>query len=196
SDIAVKAAYSYIKKQIDSADRSWDVSQSLAMALFHANEEVNKKALTNDNYSGMGSTLVELFISEGKAYFCHVGDSRAYLLRDGIHRLTKDQTLGDYLVEQKKTPTEQIPTWKWHALTQAIGGGDELVPEMVHLELKTSDTLLMCSDGLTDMLSDAEIANIIQKSSSDINKAANMLIQEANDKGGKDNISVILVSYP
>jgi len=136
--------------------------------------------------------------------------------------------MGEYLVEQKIMPREQVPLQQWHTLTQAVGVGKEPAADKKYVDLKTGDLLLICSDGLTDMLTDEEIAGILppsplsspsrgedgsnsspplskddtnsspplrggDKGEGDINKLADSLVAEANKRGGRDNISVVLV---
>jgi protein phosphatase len=88
---------------------------------------------------------------------------------------------------------EAVPAEKWHSLTQAVGTSETLIPEINTLDLKAEDLLLLCSDGLTDMLADAEIEKIIKQNKADIEKAVRTLVRQANKKGGRDNISVILI---
>lgn len=193
SNLAVEEAYAYLKDKISQTNDEKDISKLLAEALFQAHDAIKEKSKNDLNLMGMGTTLVEMVIKGEEAYICHVGDSRAYLLRNGIEQITRDQTVGDYLVEHNVMKREQVPHQKWHTLTQAVGVSESIVPEIKHVEFKTGDLLLLCSDGLTDMLSDEEIEEIVQKHRNDINKAADALIEEANHKGGRDNISVVLV---
>ena len=143
---------------------------------------------------GMGTTLVVMLIRENQVFICHAGDSRAYMFRNKLERLTRDHTAGDYLVGYGIMKQEQVPERQWHTLTQAVGASDDLAPETKQLKLKPDDMLLLCSDGLTDMLVDMEIEEILKTSDGDPEKAVDYLINAANDKGGRDNISVVVVS--
>ena len=192
SDLAVKEALAYLQESI-GRDNENDVSKLLAEASFKANDAIKEKAKTDLNLMGMGTTLVQMIIKEGKAHICNVGDSRAYLLREDLRQITKDHTVGDYLVEHGIMSREEIPPQKWHTLTQAVGTSGDIVPELTQIELNEGDCLLLCSDGLTDMLNDAEIEEIIKKHSEDPDKAVEALIKRANKKGGRDNISVVIV---
>ena len=88
---------------------------------------------------------------------------------------------------------EEVPPQKWHTLTQALGASSDLLPELYHVDLKEEDSLLLCSDGLTDMLADEEILKIVQKHNDKVDKTVNALVKAANKKGGRDNISVVLM---
>jgi protein phosphatase len=90
---------------------------------------------------------------------------------------------------------EDIPPQKWHTLTQAVGLGEDIIPEQLNIDLHQGDFLLLCSDGLTGMLTDEEIKETIKKNINNIDKALDRLIKRANEKGGRDNITVILVKY-
>ena len=100
-----------------------------------------------------------------------------------------------YFVKNGVHEEGYLPVQKMRVLTQAVGGQATLIPEIKQVKLKPKDVLLLCSDGLTDMLSDEEIESIIQKYRDDLPVTADNLIHEANDKGGIDNISVILMEY-
>jgi protein phosphatase len=170
-----------------------DINKCLIEALFKAHNVIKTKAKSDLKLMGMGTTIIEVVIKDNKAYVCHVGDSRVYLIGNSIKRITKDHTVGDYLVEHDTMKREAVPAEKWHSLTQAVGTSETLIPEINTLDLKAEDLLLLCSDGLTDMLADAEIEKIIKQNKADIEKAVRTLVRQANKKGGRDNISVILI---
>jgi len=194
SDIAVNEAYAYILQEIKKADDETSIFGVLEEALFRAHHAIKERAKFDIRLHGMGTTLVELLIKDEKAYLCHAGDSRAYLFRDTLQRLTRDHTVGDSWVEQGFMKRDQVPLQQWHMLTQAVGIGADPVPDKKTVELKQGDILMLCSDGLTDMLTDNEISKIIEENKEDINRPADALISEANSKGGRDNISVALVN--
>lgn len=192
SELAVKTAQSYLAERLSptSDDGIHDI---LSEAIKVAHEAINAKAKTDLSLLGMGTTLVEVVVRNNKAFICHAGDSRAYLYRDTLQRLTRDHTMGDHLLENNILPRERIPEKQWHMLTQAVGVGDPLVPDIKQIELATGDMLLLCSDGLTDMLTDAEIETIIAGDNADLNDITQSLVDAANRKGGRDNISVVIV---
>ena len=195
SGLAVGEGYAYLKDQIAQAEGEKEVLKLLVESLLNAHKVIKERARSDLNLMGMGTTLIQVVVKDNTAYICHVGDSRVYLLRDEIKQITMDQTVGDYLVEHNIMPREAIPPQKWHTLTQAVGVSDDPVPELHSIEMRGGDYLLLCTDGLTDMLSDEEIEKIIQRNGDNIDKGVNKLIKEANRKGGRDNISVVLVRY-
>lgn len=191
SKLAVKTAHTFLKKQLLSSKYK-KFSSILLKSMYAAHEEVRDKAVNDLSMRGMGTTLIELIILNNKAFICHVGDSRAYYFNKALQRLTKDQTMGNRLLENN-IPRERIPKIQWSILTQAIGVGDPPVPDLKQIDISLGDIIMLCSDGLTDMLSDEEIETIIKKEELNIDNIAKSLIEAANINGGRDNISVVLV---
>ena len=193
SETAIKTAHSYLAERLSSNSDN-EISALLSDAMNAAHEAVNMKAKNNLSLMGMGTTLVEAIIRGNKAFICHAGDSRAYYLRNGLHRITRDHTVGDHMLVNNFLPREQIPEKQWHTLTQAVGFGAPPVPDFNQVDLLSDDMIMLCSDGLTDMLRDEEIETVINKRGKfNIDLIANSLIEAANTKGGRDNISVVLV---
>jgi len=197
SRIAVEVVYDYLLASADQTSGGKDIHELLRTALFKAHDAIMASTINNLPLKGMGTTLVIMIIRGNRAYICHVGDSRAYLIRrEDIRMVTKDQTVGEYVVRHKKMRTEEVPRKFWHTLTQAVGVTKKIVPESKDFELRTGDILLLCSDGLSDMLSDKELLGIIKKNrGKNFDDTARMLVETANKKGGSDNISVVLVEY-
>ncbi len=198
SRMAVEVAYDHLLATLGSKNTDADIFKVLASSLFKADRSI-KISSTEDNFTfmGMGTTLVIALVRGDSAYLCHAGDSRAYLLRQHVMKqLTKDQTWGEYLVEEKHVAREKIPPQSWHVLTQAVGVTHKIRPELKKVKLKAGDILLLCSDGLTDMLTDEEIKKIVWRyKNSGFDETAMYLVKAANHKGGRDNISVVLVKY-
>ena len=192
SETAVKTAHSYLAERL-SSDSGNEISTLLLEAMHAAHEAINTKARDDLSLMGMGTTLVEVIIRGNKAFICHAGDSRAYHYRDTLRRLTRDHTMGDHLLENDFLPRERIPEKQWHTLTQAVGFGAPPVPDFKQEDLVSGDMLLLCSDGLTDMLTDEEIETVIKEGKSNIDCITKSLIEAANIKGGRDNVSVVLV---
>lgn len=196
SKMAVEVAYDYLAAKTKKKISEKEIPDLLATALLKAHNAIKVSEKIDVEFKGMGTTLVIMIIKKDRAYICHVGDSRAYHIGDNIRQVTKDQTLGNHLIEHEKKRIEEIPNKAWHTLIQAVGVSRNIVPASNEVELKTGDVILLCSDGLTDMLTDKEIEDIIKKSrDSDFKDIADFLVEEANRKGGKDNISVILVKH-
>jgi protein phosphatase len=184
-----------------------DLFDLMTSAMHDAHLEITSKARTGLSFMGMGTTLVVAVVREDTAYIAHVGDSRGYLFKTEPHpppnlplerggikfkKLTDDHSRGDQLLAHG-IPREQIPEKQFHNLTQAVGCGEPPNPDFNTVELNQGDMLLLCSDGLTDMLDDAEIEAVLGDGDADLNTLAVNLIDAANAKGGYDNVSVVLV---
>jgi protein phosphatase len=216
SSLAVKSVYASLSPIIASINAD-NIYEFMANAMQAAHLEINAKARTSLELMGMGTTLVVAVVRDNTAYIAHTGDSRCYLIRahgpqdeqllegdvstlefshpsgEGrLHRITNDHTMGDQLLINGIL-RENIPEKLFHSLTQSVGCGALPVPDFNSFELNRDDTLLLCSDGLTDMLSDNEIENIISIENYSLEVLANKLIETANANGGQDNVSVVLV---
>jgi protein phosphatase len=177
-------------------------------AIQAAHWEINSKALTCTSLTSMGTTLVAAVLRENVAHIVHAGDSRCYLFQNDSNfstsfngdnntllRLTRDHTVGDQQLANGVL-LEEIPKKQFHNLIQAVGCGDPPYPDYKTVELKTDDLLLICSDGLTDMLTDAEIEAILASGETNLDTLAVTLIDAANANGGRDNVSVVLIKVP
>ena len=192
STLAVRSAYGLLAERVGDTGEE-GVQLLLAEALAEAHSAVSRRGVEEPGLLGMGTTLDIVYLRGGSAWVCHVGDSRVYLFsRGALHRVTADDNFASVLEREGATPGE-IPPEARHILTQAVGSSDELVPEIRRLELGNGDLLLMCSDGLTGMVQDDVIERIVGGSREDLWKAADRLVAEAIDRGGHDNVSVILV---
>ncbi|WP_461812007.1 Stp1/IreP family PP2C-type Ser/Thr phosphatase [Faecalimonas sp.] len=162
-------------------------------AVQEANHKIVEKARENTEMEGMGTTLVVATIIEHTLYFANVGDSRLYLIRDEIKQLSKDHSLVEEMVrlgglneeEAKHHPDKNI-------ITRAIGAKEDVEADFFEYHLQKGDVILMCTDGLTNMVDDDEIFRIV-KSGRDIVETAMKLVEKANENGGKDNIGIVLV---
>ena len=170
-----------------------DIERCLVGAIKTANREIIKEASRDEHLKGMGTTVVAATISNQMMYFANVGDSRLYLINQGIQQLTKDHSLVEEMVrlggikpeEAKHHPDKNI-------ITRAVGAEDKVEPDFFTVELQEGEIVLMCSDGLTNMLEDEEIRMIIS-GARDLVEKAESLVEAANANGGRDNISVILI---
>lgn len=159
-----------------------------------ANDRVLARVRAEPSYSGMGCTAVLLAIFNNTFILGHVGDSRCYRLRDGsLKQLTYDHTLVQAQIDQGLINREQAKTHKMkNFILRAVGIDKELEVECSTGNLLPGDIFLLCSDGLTDMVGDADILEILNYNGDSSTKAA-MLVDQANHSGGKDNISAVLV---
>ena len=161
-----------------------------------ANDAVVGTALDKPRLAGMGTTMTLAIFSEGAVEIGHIGDSRAYLLRDGaLAQLTRDHSLmADMIASGELTPEQAAVHPFRSVITRALGMESQVVVDRVPHDLLPGDRVLLCSDGLTTMLADADIAALLGRGEAPAAAAA--LIDAANRAGGYDNISVVVVDLP
>ncbi len=166
----------------------------LASALRQANKTIYDTAAQNPQHQGMGATLVAAWIDDARMSVAHVGDSRAYLLRDGaLEQLTQDHSLVAEQVRQGILTAQEAELSNLRSvLTRALGPHDQVLVDLVEHDLLEGDILLLCTDGLTRMVTDPEIASTLAMLPS-AQEAADRLIELANGYGGEDNSTVIVV---
>lgn len=161
-----------------------------------ANEHVLDRADGDPDLQGMGTTLTVAMIEHRRLHVAHVGDSRAYLLRDDeLHQLTQDHTLvQDLLDDGQITPQEATTHPQRSVITRAIGVAADLEVDARTLSLQRGDRILLCSDGLTNVVDDREIATQLRQAD-DLEAAIDRLIEWANDRGGPDNITAVALAF-
>jgi PPM family protein phosphatase len=169
--------------------------QILNESLVLANKVIYEAANSQPEYFGMGTTVASLLLGTENIAIAHVGDSRIYLVRENsIERLTEDHSL---VVEQLKrgiiSAEEAEKSEMKNIITRALGADELLSPTVDELIPFNNDLFLICSDGLTDLVTDEEILEIILKNRKVLDQAIQYLIDKANEKGGKDNITAMLV---
>lgn len=172
-----------------------DPANILDSGIISINKEIYHLAESNRDYSGMGTTFVAATLSGNHLYIANVGDSRLYLIGRDIKQITRDHSLVEDMVRMGMIAKEEARThYKKNVITKAIGAVDDraATPDIFEIEIEEGDKLLLCSDGLTNMVEDYEIKKIINNSES-LEEAVCRLIDQANENGGKDNISAILV---
>ena len=160
--------------------------------LNEVNEEVYTLSCKEEQYSGMGTTFVAATVVDGTAYIMNIGDSRLYYFDEKIHQVTMDHSLVEEMVrlggikpeEAKHHPDKNI-------ITRAIGAKADVDVDFYEHRLKRGDIILMCTDGLSNMVEDEELFHIVQ-GSRDIVEAGEMLVEAAKENGGTDNIGVVL----
>ena len=170
-----------------------DVRRALDICVDNANRAIFNAANSNPQYAGMGTTLVVAVFREQRLLMGHVGDSRGYRLRGGrLTQITRDHSLLQEQMDAGLITAEQAAfSANKNLVTRAVGVEDTVLLEMHLHEVQPGDIYLMCSDGLSDMLDDESIAQLLQANHS-LDAAASGLIAAANEAGGKDNISVVL----
>ena len=180
---------------VEAISRSVETRPALILqkAIRYANYRLYEKSEEREEYHGMGTTLVIASIFDNVLRVANVGDSRLYVIDDNITQITRDHSLVEEMVLAGQLSRSEARTHeKKNVITRAIGGEEQVEPEMFSIDLKPDSKILMCSDGLTNMLEDNDILSIVKKHA-DIEKAAGELVDRANENGGKDNISVIIV---
>jgi serine/threonine protein phosphatase PrpC len=167
--------------------------ERLADRAREANKRIHDLSKTQQERAGMGTTLTAAYLEDSELAIAHVGDSRAYLFRDGdLKMLTHDHSLVAELVQRGKLTEEQAAEHPQRSIiTRALGPEPTVEVDTVTYPVRAGDVLLLCSDGLTSMLSDDQLATILT-STTDLGAAAQALIDEANAAGGRDNITVVL----
>ncbi|MBK7992595.1 MAG: serine/threonine-protein phosphatase [Blastocatellia bacterium] len=168
--------------------------ERLRLAVEQANYIIHSESQNNVEYTGMGATFTAAGIEGHMAYFAQVGDSRCYLVRNNkISQVTKDQSLVSQLVEAGHITEEEAEqhTYK-NVILQALGAQPRVNVIVDRISLKQGDTLLLCSDGLSGKVKGIEMLKIIQDSNGDLQASCDALIKLANDRGGEDNITVLI----
>jgi PPM family protein phosphatase len=189
-EVASKVA---VEKLGSSNDFSGSPEQHLAEVTKEANREIYRMAQDDSALAGMGTTLTAALVTGREVAIGHVGDSRVYRFRDGeLERLTQDHSLVEEFVRQGKlTPEEAENHPQRSIITRALGPEPEVEVETYTFAARDGDVYLLCSDGLTGMVPEQRIAEILGEAKS-LDEAAHRLVKEANENGGKDNITVLL----
>ena len=164
-------------------------------SISESNTEIFEASHADEAHKGMGTTIVAAIVDGSHIYAAHVGDSRLYLYREQVlRRITKDHSLVQSLIDKGfYTEREASNASIGNVVTRSLGNKAEVEVDTRRVEMEAADMFLLCSDGLTDMVSDWQIAEVINENSMDLEKTANELVALANKYGGKDNISVILI---
>jgi serine/threonine protein phosphatase PrpC len=170
--------------------------ERLRLSIEEANILINGESQTNPEHKGLGATFTAIATVGNQVYFAQVGDSRAYLIRQGkIYRITKDQSLVQQLIDAGQITEEEAETHSYrNVILQALGAHNNVNVEVSHLALCQLDTLVLCSDGLSGKMHQDEILSIVQEAG-DFKTACQQSIDLANDRGGEDNITVVIVQF-
>jgi protein phosphatase len=193
-DLAARIAAEAIKQELIGAGSVTESPvESLKGAVCGANGAILAEAKAHPANRGMGTTCTAAIVRPDRLFLAQVGDSRAYLLRDGrLQRLTRDQTMADEMVESGTLRPEDVATCPYrHVLIQAVGTRSTVEPITSEVLLQRGDRILLCSDGLHGPVPDPEIGQILG-APADINYVAHELIQAALTAGGPDNVTVVV----
>ena len=204
SQAAVEGIVAFVEAtQTMSPDRTWpvpfdpeqSVSANRLRAGFHmGNRGLAAKIAASSELRGMATTAVAMLIDDGSGTLAHVGDSRAYRLRDGqLERLTRDHSWVEEQIRDgalSETAARQHP-WR-NIVTRALSGSEDLEVDIKEVSLTSGDLLLLCTDGVFTVLSDGQISEVLQRET-DLDSRCHALIQGANDGGGPDNATAVAV---
>lgn len=162
-------------------------------AIQYTNARLLELAATSPDYTGMGTTFVVATIYGRSAYIANVGDSRLYVMDRELRQVTRDHSLVEEMIQNGTINRSEARNHEHkNVITRAIGGMENVMADFFEVELEENSLILMCSDGLTNMVTDSEIERIML-SKTDIMDKCNSLVELANKNGGKDNISAIII---
>jgi PPM family protein phosphatase len=206
SRLAAETLQVFIAKSHREKDITWpygltmDLSfdgNRLFTAIGLANKTVYRAADGKPEYTGMGTTVVAALFRESVVTVGWVGDSRCYRIHGGaVQQITEDHTWVNMSRKNGTLTAAEADRHPWsHVLVKAVGGRDSVEPEIVEQRMDSGDLLLLCSDGLTGMLRDEEIGALLTPFPASMEEGARKLVDAANEAGGKDNVSVVLLRY-
>ena len=191
SSIAIRELSNAIREGLKS---DTDVSVLLRESVLKAHKAIFDNAMKHRDWRDMGTTVAIAVVQDDQVWLCHVGDSRVYLVgNDGIQKLTIDHTfVAEWVEEGRITPAEARIHGARHGLTMALGIDDDVEPEIREVSWYNGQCILICSDGLTDMMEDSAILQIV-KEFVDPEAACTELVAQAENRGAEDDITVIMV---
>ena len=193
-DFASRFVVENLRNEI-AASQEEEPEATIKQAVESANHKLIVESKKDETLSGMGTTVVVATVIGNTLYFANVGDSRLYLVNETIKQLSKDHSLVQEMVRLGGIDPEEA---KHHCnkniITRAVGAEENVKVDFFEHHLKKDDIILMCTDGLSNMVEDEEMLQIVQ-SSRDVVEAVDGLIKKANENGGRDNIGVVVAKY-
>lgn len=194
SKTAVEIISQYVLNSYNPSMTSDDISKLLDNAITSANIEVYDLSRKNEQLKGMGTTVVVALARSNMAIICNVGDSRAYLINDCLVQITRDHSIVQSLVESGKlSPEEARIHPEKNIITRALGVEENILTDTYLIEFGENDKILLCSDGLSNFIDESGILRIVNNNAYD--KITELLINEANLGGGRDNITAAIISH-
>jgi protein phosphatase len=201
-DVASRMAVDSVREMLlgtegEECDPNLDLVECLKNATHYANLAIHQKSQEDSRCAGMGATFTGAAIRGDNLDLVQVGDSRGYVIRkEHIRLATKDQSLVQQLVDVGQISESEAETHMFrNVILQALGAQSEVAPVTGRIHLRQGDVLLLCSDGLSGKLRAEDIQQIVVNSQDDLAKACEALIEEANNRGGEDNITVVLARF-
>lgn len=194
SALAVSKMMEEAKKNLLEITDLKEIRNHLRLYMRKVNKELFELSNEQKKYQGMGTTIVLAYLIEKRALFMNIGDSRAYLInKSGITRITSDHSMVEEMVKKGHLTEEQARTHpNKNIITMALGPEETILPNSYEQTLSDGDIILLCSDGLSNMLSDDKIYQTVI--SNKIEDLPDILIQEANNNGGQDNITAVILA--
>lgn len=195
SKMAVEKVSEIISEKMFTKMTENEYKELLKEAVIEANNNIYSLSQKNESFNGMGTTLIVTLITDEWIIFAHIGDSRAYLISDNNYeQLTRDHSLvNELLLSGQITKEEALAHPQKNVLIRALGTDAEIEIDIFKIDWKKGQLILLCSDGLTNSLSDNKIIDVINASIFNLDEVADNLIKEANNFGGEDNISLIII---
>ncbi|SDW02026.1 protein phosphatase [Marininema mesophilum] len=198
-DVASQSVVRIIKEELHHLKRDMDTEKIRKLtlrAVAKANHEVYEMASNNSKLQGMGTTTITAVLGDDEIVLSHIGDSRAYLLHeDGLYQLTEDHSLVNVLKKHGEITEEEAKVHpQRNVIVRAVGTNDEVEPDIIVTPWYEGDILMICSDGLSNMVEVDEVG-IVLTANLPLSKKADLLLERALEAGGTDNISVILIKH-
>jgi protein phosphatase len=191
-DYASRFCVEFFKEKIEQSDKELPIA-SIGDAIQETNKALRNKAMEQIELEGMGTTFVAATIIGNELYVANIGDSRLYVIGKEMKQITEDHSLVEAMVKSGELDRLQARVHpNKNVVTRALGANSEVEPDFFEVSLEEDDLILICSDGLTNMLEDEKIEQII-KETQDLQTAVETLVSLANQNGGKDNIAIILI---
>jgi serine/threonine protein phosphatase PrpC len=198
SVMAISSVLERLASSIDSLDAddgAFTPDEAIYDTVTDINANIYNAALNSTAFEGMATTLVIAWFLSGRLWVAHTGDSRLYRYRDSmLEQLTRDHSFSQELLDAGMVTEEEARSLPAKNLvTRALGAGADIEPEIHNVDVLAGDVILLCSDGLTEMVGSYEIEGLLSINEEDMHETARRLVDLANESGGRDNISVILV---
>ncbi len=192
--VAVGAISANMDRNYDPNKPNSSIHNLITTAVINANALVYQKSKQSPDLAGMGTTVVLTVIKDDMAYIAHVGDSRAYHINENtIRQITKDHTMVQYLIENGEITVEEAKDHpKKHLITRAVGVEETVSVDYNEFEIQKGDKVLVCSDGLSNLVNEDEILSVVSEHAS-LSDAVDTLISLANERGGNDNVTVVIM---
>lgn len=192
-DYASRFCVEYFTQRIKESTKASPIAM-IEAAIKETNDILRGKAQEQSELEGMGTTFVAATIFHKDMYVANIGDSRLYVIGKEMKQITEDHSLVEAMVKNGELDREEARVHpNKNIITRAIGANTTVEPDFFEVNLVDGDIVLMCSDGLTNMLEDEVIEKIIRDNSDDLELAAQTLVKSANTNGGKDNITIIII---